>query len=249
MFFLISSLSSHLVETIESDLAKTDFEVVIDQVTGERILKLTAEAAARKGLTDLRDVAFEVYVDPKTGKEQMRMKGGNQTGKLEGDQKFEIFVDPKTGQQKIVLKRPKDRTRRQTDFILSLICSISRSLAPPMEKSIDENDFVKVIDPTTGKESYRLTDEAIRRKGLNNVKDVEFDMQIDSKTGKAVMKPKVNLVNGKKVEVIVDPKTGEQTIRIVQEKASEKCRIFHLLLIVSLPFDFSGDDYHNDRLG
>jgi hypothetical protein len=40
------------------------------------------------------------------------MKGGNQTGKLDGDQKFEIFVDKKTGQQKIILKRPKGRTRR-----------------------------------------------------------------------------------------------------------------------------------------
>lgn len=224
-----SILSFHLVETIESDLAKTDFEVVIDQVTGERSFKLTAEAAARKGLTDLRDVAFEVYVDPKTGKEQMRMKGGNQTGKLEGDQKFEIFVDPKTGQQKIVLKRPKDRTRRQIDFIHSLIDFIS--LAPPIEKSIDENDFVKVIDPTTGKASFRLTDEAIRRKGLTNVKDLEFDMEIDSKTGKAIMKPKTNSVQGKKVEVIVDPKTGEQTIRIVQEKPAEKCKTFNLVLI------------------
>lgn len=222
-------LSFHLVETIESDLAKTDFEVVIDQVTGERSFKLTAEAAARKGLTDLRDVAFEVYVDPKTGKEQMRMKGGNQTGKLEGDQKFEIFVDPKTGQQKIVLKRPKDRTRRQIDFIHALIDFIS--LAPPIEKSIDENDFVKVIDPTTGKASFRLTDEAIRRKGLTNVKDLEFDMEIDSKTGKAIMKPKTNSVQGKKVEVIVDPKTGEQTIRIVQEKPAEKCKTFNLVLI------------------
>jgi hypothetical protein len=89
-----------------------DFEVVIDAVTGERTLKLTADAAARKGLTDLRDVPFEVYIDPTTGKEQIRMKGGNQTGKLDGDQKFEIFVDPKTGQQKIVLKKPKEHTRR-----------------------------------------------------------------------------------------------------------------------------------------
>ncbi len=99
-------------ETVENDLVTDDFEEFIDQVTGERILKLTAEAAARKGLTDLRDVAFEVYVDPTTGKEQIRMKGGNQTGKLDGDQRFEIYIDKKTGQQKIILKRPKGRTRR-----------------------------------------------------------------------------------------------------------------------------------------
>jgi hypothetical protein len=103
---------SRLVDTIENDLVTEDFEEVIDTVTGERILKLTADAAARKGLTDLRDIAFEIYVDPTTGKEQIRMKDGNQTGKLDGDQKFEIYIDKKTGQQKIVLKRPIERTRR-----------------------------------------------------------------------------------------------------------------------------------------
>ncbi len=71
------------------------------------------------------------------------------------------------------------------------------------------NDFEKVIDPTTGKEFYRFTDEAIRRKGLSNVKDMEFDIEIDATTGKTIMKPKVSVVNGQKVEVIVDPITGQ----------------------------------------
>lgn len=107
-----------LVETVENELSTDDFEEVIDEVTGEKILKLTAQAAARKGLTDLSEIAFEKYIDPATGKEQIRMKGGNQTGKLDGDQRFEIFVDKKTGQQKIVLKRPKGRTRRENDGFL-----------------------------------------------------------------------------------------------------------------------------------
>jgi predicted small secreted protein len=104
-----------------------DFEEVIDQKTGERVLKLTAVAAAKKGLTDLCDVAFEVYVDPLTGKEQIRIKGGNQTGKLDDDQKFEIFIDKKTGQQKIVLKRPQERTRRNRFGFYSLIFFFSSS--------------------------------------------------------------------------------------------------------------------------
>ena len=96
---------------MENDLELDDFEEVLDQVTGERIFKLRPTAAARKGLTDLQDVDFEVYTDPETGKEQIRMKGGNQTGKLGGNQKFELFTDAKTGQQKIILRRPKGRTR------------------------------------------------------------------------------------------------------------------------------------------
>jgi hypothetical protein len=39
------------------------------------------------------------------------------------------------------------------------------------------------------------------------------------------MKPKVNTINGQKVEVIIDKTTGEQIIRIVKEKPSEKCKI------------------------
>lgn len=109
-----------LVETIESNLKTDDFEEVIDQITGERIFKLTAEAAAKKGLNDLRDIAFEKYIDPTTGKEQIRMKGGNQTGKLDGNQKFEIYIDQKTGEQKIILKRPKEQTRRKEFLFVKL---------------------------------------------------------------------------------------------------------------------------------
>lgn len=91
-------------------------------------------------------------------------------------------------------------------------------LAPPVEKSIDENDFEKVIDEKTGKQFYRLTEQAARRKGLTNVKDMEFDVEVDEKTGKTVFKPKVNTINGQQVEVIIDADTGEQVIRIVHEK-------------------------------
>ena len=69
---------------------------------------------------------------------------------------------------------------------------------------------------------YRLTDEAIRRKGLTNVKDMEFDIEIDETTGKTIMKPKVSAVDGRKVEIIVDPDTGEQTLRIVPQQLSDK---------------------------
>ncbi|CAF4159610.1 unnamed protein product, partial [Rotaria magnacalcarata] len=56
------------------------------------------------------------------------------------------------------------------------------------------------------------------RKGLSNVKDLEFDIEVDAETGKAIMKPKVNALNGQKVEVVIDPQTGEQTIRFIPQK-------------------------------
>jgi hypothetical protein len=53
---------------------------------------------------------------------------------------------------------------------------------------------------------------------------MEFDIEVDTTTGKTIMKPKATIVNGQIVEVIVDPKTGEQTIRIVKQKPAEKCK-------------------------
>lgn len=62
------------------------------------------------------------------------------------------------------------------------------------------------------------------------------------------MKPKVNSINGQKVEVIIDPKTGEQTIRIVQEKPPEKCRIdlMYSFFYFILMFLYSGNNYNNN---
>ena len=80
------------------------------------------------------------------------------------------------------------------------------------------DDFEKVVDEKTGKHFYRFTEEAARRKGLTNVQDMEFDVEVDEKTGKTVFKPKASTINGQKVEVIVDAETGEQVIRIVHEK-------------------------------
>lgn len=51
---------------------------------------------------------------------------------------------------------------------------------------------------------------------------MEFDIEVDEKTGKTVMKPKVNTVDGQKVEVFTDPNTGEQSIRFIPQKHVEK---------------------------
>jgi hypothetical protein len=130
-------------------------------------------------------------------------------------------------------------------FLFFLIIRFSSS-APPVEKSIGENDFEKLIDPNTGKEFYRLTDEALHRKGLTDVKAIEFDLEIDSTTGQTIMKPKVNIINGQKVEVIIDSTTGEQTIRMGQEKPSENCKIKKIFLLFFFNFFFSGNNNNNN---
>ena len=90
-----------------------DFEEVVDPVTGERTLKLTAQAAARKGLGDLQDTVFEMYIDPSTGDERIRIKGGPQKGTLDDGREFTIQIDEETGHQEILFQ-PSDETTRLT---------------------------------------------------------------------------------------------------------------------------------------
>jgi hypothetical protein len=67
------------VDVIESQLNIDDFERVIDPNTGLEVLKLRKGAAARKGLTDLLDVQFEVIITA-DGKQSIVVKGGGKQG-------------------------------------------------------------------------------------------------------------------------------------------------------------------------
>ena len=58
-----------------------DFEEVIDAKTGAKVLKLKADVARRAGMTELLDAQFETYVDPKTGKQAVRVKQGTNNGR------------------------------------------------------------------------------------------------------------------------------------------------------------------------
>lgn len=67
------------VDVVESQLNVDDFERVIDPNTGLEVLRLKKGAAARKGLTDLLDVQFEM-VTGADGKQSIVVRGGGSQG-------------------------------------------------------------------------------------------------------------------------------------------------------------------------
>ena len=67
------------MDVLESQLNTDDFERVIDSRTGKEVLRLKKGAAARKGLTDLLDVQFEM-VTGADGKQTIVVKGGGNQG-------------------------------------------------------------------------------------------------------------------------------------------------------------------------
>ena len=77
---------------------------------------------------------------------------------------------------------------------------------------------------------------------------MEFDIHIDSAPGKPIIKPKVNDINGQKVEVSTNPTTGKQTMRIVRDKPSEKCkRNYFCFFLEYLLFFFSSGNNNNNN--
>ena len=67
------------MDVTESQLNENDFERVVDAKTGQEVLRLKKGAAARKGLTDLMDVQFEM-VTGADGKQSIVVKGGANQG-------------------------------------------------------------------------------------------------------------------------------------------------------------------------
>ena len=96
------------MDIIESQLNADDCERVIDANTGEEVLRLKKGAAARKGLTDLLDVQFEMVTDA-DGKQTIVVKGGGNQGNS-GDAKFELITDA-AGRTMIKVKKERPPTR------------------------------------------------------------------------------------------------------------------------------------------
>lgn len=100
-----------------------DFERTIDPNTGLEVLRLKKGAAARKGLTDLLDVEFEMITGV-DGKQTIVVKGGENQGNsgklfafysdvkyvIIGDAKFELMTDA-SGRTTIKIKKERPPTR------------------------------------------------------------------------------------------------------------------------------------------
>lgn len=84
---------------IQSDVTIDDFELVVDEITGEEVLRLRHDVAMRRGLTSLLTTNFEVIIDPTTGEPVIRIKP-DQTGANQNN-RVEIVTDPLTGKQTI----------------------------------------------------------------------------------------------------------------------------------------------------
>jgi hypothetical protein len=87
-----------------SDINTNDFEEIIDEKTGEKILRMKKEVAERKGFIDMDNVDFELIIDDKTGQEIVQIK--NNIEKLtKGNVSFAMIIDPTTGQQTLRMKQ------------------------------------------------------------------------------------------------------------------------------------------------
>lgn len=75
------------------------------------VLRLKTGAAARKGLTDLLDVQFEILTGA-DGKQSIVVKGGGNQGST-GDAKFELITDA-SGRTTIKLKKDPPPTRMRS---------------------------------------------------------------------------------------------------------------------------------------
>lgn len=96
---LNTSLPLLLAPMIQSDISMEDFDLVVDEVTGESVLRLKPEAAIRKGLTSLLNTNFEVVIDPMTGQPIIRIKEDSLNRK--DGARVEIVTDAVTGKQTI----------------------------------------------------------------------------------------------------------------------------------------------------
>lgn len=105
--------SSRIVEVTSSDVNTNDFEEVIDEKTGETVLRMKKEVAERKGFVDMDKVEFEYVIDEKTGQQVVQIKN-NPDKSSQGHATFEMVTDPITGQQTLRMKQAVETKCKQS---------------------------------------------------------------------------------------------------------------------------------------
>jgi hypothetical protein len=90
-----------VVTVLENDIDLSDFERIIDPLTGQQILRMKADVLKAKGLEELADAEFEIVVDSVTGQSTIVLKTPFD---YNDGIYFEITVDIVTGKQKLIKK-------------------------------------------------------------------------------------------------------------------------------------------------
>lgn len=104
-----------------SDINGNDFEEVIDEQTGQTVLRMKKEVAERKGFIDMDQVDFEYVIDEKTGEQTIQIKT-NPSKLTKGNVSFEMITDPVTGQQTLRMKQEVEmKCTRLSKTILSFL--------------------------------------------------------------------------------------------------------------------------------
>ena len=86
----------------ENQIDASDFETVIDAVTGREVLRMKADVLKAKGLEELANVNFEIVIDKETGEKRIVMNTPSSDLSAGANTNFEIVVDYVTGKQKII---------------------------------------------------------------------------------------------------------------------------------------------------
>ena len=97
-----------------------DFELVVDEHTGETVLRLRPDVAIRKGLVDLANANFEAVFDPITAQMKIRMRA-DRSNAVSHD-RFDIVTDAVTGKQTLRLRAHENRSTERECHGSSGIC-------------------------------------------------------------------------------------------------------------------------------
>ena len=119
------------------------------------------------GLIDYPMDAFEIYLDPDTGVESIRIKSAYRTKK-----------------SKMKSKRSKKKTKSTLDALSQtnriLVCFLAAAII--ISEEISPDDFYRTVDQRLSQSVYRLRREVAEPKGFLDLLEVNFDIVTDPMT-------------------------------------------------------------------
>lgn len=127
-------------------------------------------------LMDYPIEAFEIYSDPNTGEEYIRLKSAYKVKK-----------------NKIKGRKPKKKTKSK--LIIYIVLWMERNIlnhfylliAIIISGEISPDDFEPMFDQTTGDYVYRFKKDIAEQKGFMDLIDINFDIVTDNHTGEQMV--------------------------------------------------------------